>query len=121
MKQDKKLEAYRRGTNPLPEQSWLWPLYGAGLENLGVDGQPIAGPTPTIHPDELLVRHDAVGLCFSDTKIVKAGESHPRLSGRDMRANPVVMGHEVALTVVQVGDALKDKFKVGDRFITQSD
>jgi threonine dehydrogenase-like Zn-dependent dehydrogenase len=121
VKQDKKLEAYLRGTNRLPEQSWLWPLYGAGLENLGVDDQPIAVPMPTIHPDELLVRHDAVGLCFSDTKIVNAGESHPRLSGRDMRANPVVMGHEVALTVVRVGDALKDKFKVGDRFITQSD
>ncbi len=116
-----KLEAYQKGTAQLPAQSWLWPLYGAGLENLGVDDKPIVEPLPSIHADELLVRHDAVGLCFSDTKIVRAGETHPRLNGRDMRANPVVMGHEVALTVVKVGEQLKDKFKVGDRFIAQSD
>ena len=108
-------------TRPLPTQDRLWPLYGAGLENLGRDGQPVAEPLPRILPDELLVRHDAVGLCFSDTKIVKAGETHPRLTGRDMRTNPVVMGHEVALTVVQVGDQLKGKYAVGDRFIIQAD
>jgi threonine dehydrogenase-like Zn-dependent dehydrogenase len=116
-----KLTTYQRGEGPLPAQSWLWPLYGAGLENLGRDGKPIAERLPRILPDELLVRHDAVGLCFSDTKIVKTGETHPRLTGRDMHNNPVVMGHEVALTIVQVGEQLKDKFAVGERFIMQSD
>ena len=48
-----------------------------GLENLGRDGQPIQVPMPACGPDELLVRHDAVGLCFSDTKVIKAGEHAP--------------------------------------------
>jgi len=118
---DPKLAAYKGGQQPVPPQYWLWPLYGAGLGNLGQNDQPICVPTQDCGPDELLVRHDAVGLCFSDTKVIKAGETHPRLSGRDMKAEPVVLGHEVALTVVQVGDNLTDQFKSGDRFIVQAD
>jgi len=118
---DPKLTAYRAANGPLPRQSWLWPLYGAGLENLGRHGRAIAVGMPECGPDELLVRHDAVGLCFSDTKIIKAGPDHPRLGGRDMANEPVVMGHEVALTVVQVGDNRRDQFKPGDRFIVQAD
>ncbi|MBC7237953.1 MAG: alcohol dehydrogenase catalytic domain-containing protein, partial [Chloroflexi bacterium] len=114
------LTAYRRAELPIPERHWLWPLYGAGFENLGLDDQPIEAPTPEPGPDELLVRHDAVGLCFSDTKVIHAGETHPRLLGRDMRANPVVLGHEVALTVVQVGENLRDRYHRGDRFIVQA-
>ena len=40
-----KLTEYRRAGAPLPEKNCLWPLYGAGLENLGDDGQPIEGAT----------------------------------------------------------------------------
>ena len=118
---DPKLAAYKSGQQAVPPEYWLWPLYGAGLENLGRDGQPICVPTPECGSDQLLVRHDAVGLCFSDTKVIKAGETHPRLSGRDMKAQPVVLGHEVVLTVVKVGDALVDQYKPGDRFIVQAD
>ncbi len=118
---DPKLAAYRRGDQDKPRKSWLWPLYGAGLENLGQDGKPILVDVPECGPDQLLVRHDAVGLCFSDTKIIKAGDTHPRLMGRNMQANPVVLGHEVALTVVQVGAKLVGRFVPGDRFIVQAD
>lgn len=118
---DPKLAAFKHGETAVPPQYWLWPLYGAGLENLGLDGKPIQVPTPVCGPDELLVRHDAVGLCFSDTKVIKAGETHPRLTGRDMKKNPVVLGHEVALTVLQVGENLREKFHQGDRFIVQAD
>ena len=76
-----------------------------------MDGKPIEVATPTCGPDELLVRHDAVGLCFSDIKVIKAGETHPRLAGRNMQSNPVVLGHEVALTVVEVGENLRDQYK----------
>jgi len=118
---DPKLVAYRKGEGPIPAKYWLWPLYGAGLENLGMDGKPIMVETPPVGPDQLLVRHDAVGLCFSDTKIIKAGETHPRLMGRNMKTNPVVMGHEVSLTVVGVGSNLKGQYRPGDRFIVQAD
>ncbi len=115
-----KLANYRRADAPLPNHNRLWPLYGAGIENLGRDGQLIETPVPQYGPSELLVRHDACGLCFSDTKIIRLGEKHPRIY-RHMRADPVVMGHEVTLTVVGVGSELRDQYHVGDRFIVQAD
>ncbi|MDH4138649.1 MAG: alcohol dehydrogenase catalytic domain-containing protein, partial [Anaerolineae bacterium] len=115
-----KLTDYHRADAPLPEHSRLWPLYGAGFENMGQDGQPIEVAMPQYGPDELLVRHDACGLCFSDFKVIRAGEEHPRIY-RDMQANPVVLGHEVTLTVVDVGYNLRDQYRVGDRFIVQAD
>ena len=102
-----KLQAYHEGTTPIGNTNRLWPLYGAGLENLGQEGQPIDVPAPVYGPDELLIRHDAIGLCFSDTKVIKQGPNHPRI-GRDMVKEPVVLGHEVSLTVVGVGENLRD-------------
>jgi threonine dehydrogenase-like Zn-dependent dehydrogenase len=115
-----KFEQFQRAAARLPERNLLWPLYGAGFENLGRDGQPIEVPMPTYGPDELLVRHDAVGLCFSDVKVIRQGEAHPRIY-RDMRANPVTLGHEVTMTVVGVGDNLRGQYHVGERFIIQAD
>ena len=115
-----KLSAYQSGAGPLPERNRLWPLYGAGFENLGRGGRPIEVPMPHVGPDELLVRHDAIGLCFSDIKVIKLGPEHPRIY-RDMRANPVTLGHEVCMTVVGVGHNLRGQYRAGDRFIVQAD
>lgn len=115
------LTRYKRADTPLPDKMWLWPLYGAGFENLGRGGKPILVPMPKYGPDELLVRHDCVGHCFSDVKVISAGDHHPRLQGRDMQADPVVLGHEVSLTVVGVGENLRDKFHVGERYLIQAD
>ena len=114
------LTEYKRGDQPIAGPNELWPLYGAGLENLGVDGQPIDVPMPPYGPDELLVRHDACGLCFSDIKVINLGQKHPRIF-RDISKDPVVLGHEVSLTVVGVGENLRDQYQVGDRFIVQAD
>lgn len=115
-----KLAAYRRADGPLPATQLLWPLYGAGMENLGVNDRPIEVPVPAFGPDELLIRHDATGLCFSDIKVISLGEKHPRIY-RNMRENPVVLGHEIAMTVVGVGANLRDQYRVGDRFTIQAD
>ncbi|MDP2964594.1 MAG: alcohol dehydrogenase catalytic domain-containing protein [Pelolinea sp.] len=115
-----KYETYREGPAPVKKTNRLWPLYGAGLENLGMDGKFIEKPMPTYGQDELLVRHDACGLCFSDIKIIKLGEEHPRIY-RKMKENPVVLGHEVSMTVVGVGKNLKNQYRPGDRFILQAD
>lgn len=112
---------YRSASFPLPDHQWFWPLYGAGLENMGVDGKPIRGSVPLPNPDQLLVRHDACSLCFSDTKVIHAGEQHPRLLGRNMLENPVILGHEISLTVVRVGKNLKNKYYIGQRFTIQPD
>ena len=115
-----KLAAYMQASAPVPDLNRLWPLYGAGLDSLGRDGRPIEVPMPVFGPDELLVRHDACGLCFSDIKVVKLGQEHPRIY-RDMSTAPVTLGHEVCMTVVGVGENLRGQYRAGDRFIVQAD
>jgi threonine dehydrogenase-like Zn-dependent dehydrogenase len=94
-----------------------WELTGAGFDNLRLAQQPVHPPGP----DQLLLRVDAVGICVSDLKVVDLGDKHPRLTGRDMARDPVVLGHECALTVVAAGEKLSDRFRVGDRFVIQAD
>lgn len=117
---DPKVEQYRRAQSSLPAQNRLWPLFGAGFENLGLDGQAMDTPLPQPGPEELLVRHDAVGICFSDIKVIRSGEKHPRIHHK-MKEDPVVLGHEVALTVIKAGEKLAGQYQPGDRFIVQAD
>jgi threonine dehydrogenase-like Zn-dependent dehydrogenase len=112
-----KLDQYKSAQLPLPEKMLKWHFYGEGLDSLQMEEVPV----PVYGPDELLVRQDACGLCFSDTKVIALGANHPRMAGRNLRENPVTLGHEVSCTVVGVGEKLKDRFRVGDRFIIQAD
>ncbi|CUU02224.1 MAG: alcohol dehydrogenase catalytic domain-containing protein [Fimbriimonadales bacterium] len=116
------MNAYERyqQTVEVPPRHWRWNLYGAGLENLGRNGAPEYLPTPAPTDTQLLVRIDAVGICFSDLKILRLGGAHPKIA-RDLSTHPVVMGHEIACTVAQVGSALTDRFHVGERYIVQAD
>ncbi len=114
-----KLDDYRQA-HTITASNRLWPLYGAGFENLGQNQQPINTEAPTYGPDELLVRHDTCGICFSDIKVINAGQEHPRIF-KNMETEPVVLGHEVALTVAGVGQNLQNEYTVGDRFIIQAD
>jgi len=114
-------ERFVAGTLPLPDENVAWPLYGVGLEHLGREGEPVAWEMPEVGPDDLLARVDACGLCFSDIKVVRLGPEHPRISGRDLESDPVVLGHEVALTIVQVGKNRREDYAVGDRFVVQAE
>jgi D-arabinose 1-dehydrogenase-like Zn-dependent alcohol dehydrogenase len=114
-------ECYSATADQAPELMWAWPLYGAGLDHLGQNHQPVRLPVPIPGPYELLGRIDAVGLCFSDIKLIRAGGDHPRLYGRDLAADPTIPGHEVSLTIVDVGEELADRFRVGQRFVVQAD
>jgi L-iditol 2-dehydrogenase len=62
-------------------------------------------PTPSFGPQELLIHSDAVGICGSDVHGF-TGESGRRKSG-------MVMGHEVAGTVVKAG-AEVESLRPGD-------
>ena len=115
-----KLSNYRRVVGPLPATYKLWPLYGAGLENMGREGRLIETSMPSYGPDELLIRHDACGLCFSDIKVIAQGQNHPRIL-RDMKTEPVVLGHEVSMTIVGVGKNLSSRYHVGDRLTLETD
>ncbi len=114
-------ERYRQVDYQLPKTYLSWDLFGAGLEHLGRDGKPVELPLRDPTPDEVLLRVDALGLCFSDTKLIFAGPNHPRILGRDLETDPTVAGHEAALTVVRVGSNWKSRFSVGQRYIIQAD
>jgi threonine dehydrogenase-like Zn-dependent dehydrogenase len=94
-----------------------WHLTGVGLDRLHLTTVPV--PTPAA--DELLVRFDACGICFSDIKILRLGGAHPRLTGRDLEREPVVLGHELALTVIAVGAGRRDRFAPSERYAVQPD
>lgn len=115
------LEEYKAGRVTIPQKMQRWHLYGAGLENLGQNGKSEEVDVPTFGEDELLVRQDACGLCFSDTKVIALGENHPRMTGRTLATDPVTLGHEVTCTVVGVGKNREGQFKIGDRFVVQAD
>lgn len=105
----------------IPERMSAWPLFGAGMDKLGRNDQVCPVPVPQPSDDELLVRIDAVGLCFSDVKLIRAGEEHPRVISENLEKDPVIPGHEAVMTAVKVGRNLRNKFKCGERFIIQAD
>ena len=64
-------------------------------------------PVPTIGPGELLIRVATCGICGTDLKKIHMG-SH---------SAPRIFGHEMAGTVVQVGEGVT-KYSVGERVMT---
>ena len=107
--------------NELPQKILAWRMFGAGFENFGENDQPSVLPLPEIADDELLVKINAVGLCFSDVKLIRAGEEHPRVKSKNLKENPVIPGHEAVMTVVKVGSKMAGQYKPGQRFIIQAD
>ncbi|RMF01889.1 MAG: alcohol dehydrogenase, partial [Chloroflexi bacterium] len=116
-----KTETYQSINAPIPDQTWAWNMYGAGVENIGRNGHPEQFPVPEPGPDQLLVRVDAVGMCFSDVKLIKQGGSHPKLYNRNLADEPTRLGHEAALTVMKVGANLRDQYQPGQRLAIQPD
>ncbi len=112
---------YRLGDTRLPEPNLGWNMYGTGLESMGDDGSPEPMEVPDVGPDQLLIRIDAVGLCFSDVKLIRLGNDHPKLYGRDLAVDPTRLGHEAAVTVIEVGSELAGRFSKGDRLAIQPD
>lgn len=110
------MPGYGKNTT-VPEKMLALGLYAAGMDNLKLETAPVPQPAA----DELLCRTDAVGVCASDYKMIVQGERHPRVQGKDLAADPVVPGHEVALTVAAAGKALKRRYRPGQRFTVQAD
>jgi threonine dehydrogenase-like Zn-dependent dehydrogenase len=90
---------------------------------------PVPGPT------QILVRIEAVGICFSDTKLLHAFTEHPRksevLAGLDPASLaeipsyvpgplPTVPGHEVVGRIVAAGRSVT-RHHVGERCLVQTD
>src|SRR5471030_3311407 len=114
----------------IPETQYAIQLVGPGELKLNEQ-------KPVVHPGshQILVKTEAVGLCFSDLKLLAQFNGHVRkseiltgLSSEILADIPsyvpgeqaTVPGHEVVCRVVEVGDKVKH-YKVGDRFIVQAD
>jgi threonine dehydrogenase-like Zn-dependent dehydrogenase len=66
-------------------------------------------PIPTIRPDQMLIKTGAATICTSDLNDIRENPFGIEL--------PVVIGHEGAGTVVEIGKDVKG-FQVGDRVTT---
>ncbi len=113
--------AYVTASLSIPRAMRSWYLSGRGLDNFGQQDQPISEALPEIAADELLTRVDAIGICASDAKMIRLGDEYPLFHGRDLAANPQRLGHELALTVVGVGESLAGQYWVGQRLGVQPD
>ena len=112
-----KVEAYKRADTRIPERTLVWQLSGTGFDAFHIAEIDV----PKMGPEDILFRSDSNGICFSDVKIIKAGEDHPRLAGYDLANDKVVPGHEISITVMDVGPQADPRIRVGDRFIVQAD
>ena len=112
---------YQKFVRPVGASNLMWNMYGKGLENIGHEGQPEVSEIPAPNAQQMLVRVDSVGMCFSDVKLIRQGRNHPKLYNRDLREEPTRLGHEVAVTIIEVGEALQDRYTAGQRLAIQPD
>ncbi len=118
---DNRYAAYQALPERTPTETLAWNVYGKGIDQVGRDGRPEPVTVPSPSANQLLVRVDAVGLCFSDIKLIRLGGDHPKLYGRDLAHEPTRLGHETAVTVIGVGDQLTGRFRPGQRLAIQPD
>ncbi len=94
-----------------------------------------AKPVPVPGAHEILAKVEAVGLCFSDLKLLKQFDQHARkteivggiapavlgeIQAYQPGTRPTVPGHEVVCRVVAVGEQVKHH-RVGQRCLVQAD
>jgi threonine dehydrogenase-like Zn-dependent dehydrogenase len=73
---------------------------------------------PDIKDDEILAKVVCDSLCMSSYKATHEADIHKRVP-RDIASNPVIIGHEFAGELIEVGDKWKDRFRAGDKFSIQ--
>lgn len=73
---------------------------------------------PAIKQDEILARVVSDSLCMSSYKAAIQGSDHKRIPD-DVAENPVIIGHEFAGEILEVGARWKDQFSAGDKFAIQ--
>jgi len=73
---------------------------------------------PAIKDDEILARVICDSLCMSSYKAANQGSDHKRVPD-DVSENPVIIGHEFAGELVEIGSRWSDQFNAGDKFSIQ--
>ena len=67
---------------------------------------------PEINADEILFKVETNSICMSSYKAAIQGEDHKRVPN-NIAEKPVLIGHEMSGTILEVGEKYKDKFNVG--------
>ncbi len=67
---------------------------------------------PEINDDEILFKVETNSICMSSYKATIQGAEHKRVPN-NVADNPIILGHEMCGTILQVGENQKDKFKEG--------
>ena len=82
----------------------VWKNLSCGMENV---------PTPEPQEDEVLIRIGTCGVCGSDIHSIAAKDDGYMVFNCHTRL-PVILGHEFAGEIVEVGRKLKEQYAVGD-------
>lgn len=73
---------------------------------------------PTIKENEILAKVVCDSICMSSYKATHEADIHKRVP-RDINQNPVIIGHEFAGELIEVGSKWSSQFKAGDKFSIQ--
>jgi threonine dehydrogenase-like Zn-dependent dehydrogenase len=73
---------------------------------------------PQIKENEILAKVVSDSLCMSSYKAASQGTDHKRIPN-DVADKPIIIGHEFAGELVEVGSKWAHKFKAGDKFSIQ--
>ena len=73
---------------------------------------------PQIREDEILAKVVSDSICMSSYKASMQGADHKRIPN-DVAENPIIIGHEFAGELLEVGSKWAHKFKPGDKFSIQ--
>nr|WP_319997253.1 zinc-binding dehydrogenase [uncultured Draconibacterium sp.] len=73
---------------------------------------------PEISDDEILAKVVTDSLCMSSYKAATQASDHKRIPD-DIAENPIMIGHEFAGEIVEVGANWQSKFKAGQKFSIQ--
>lgn len=73
---------------------------------------------PALKEDEILVKIISDSVCMSTHKLAKQGEAHARVMG-SLTEEPVIIGHEIAGLIVEVGSKWQERFQKGQKFTIQ--
>lgn len=73
---------------------------------------------PKIGDDEILAKVVSDSICMSSYKAASQGSDHKRIPN-DVAENPILIGHEFAGELVEIGADWQHKFKAGQKFSIQ--
>jgi len=73
---------------------------------------------PKIKENEILAKVVSDSLCMSSYKAASQGTDHKRIPD-NVAENPIIIGHEFAGELIEVGSKWRDHFKPGDKFSIQ--